>query len=146
MATYFFETITAARALCAISLAAPVNFAPEGGGGGAGDGSAADAAAEPAAQAAAAAPAVAAAPPAARGKKLVSAIVRRGTVVVGDHGSEVHVGPGGQVTLPEADVVALRASGVLHDPDSDPLVPAGPTVDNDLVEPKVKTPAKPRKR
>lgn len=144
MATYFFETITAA---CAISFAAPLNYAPEGAGGGSGGAGESDggAAGEPAAtvseDATKTAPPAAAVPAVNKGKvKHITATVRRGTVVVGDHGSEEHVGPGGQVTLPEADVIALRASGVLHDPESAPMVPAGPTVDNDTVEPKVTTP------
>lgn len=68
---------------------------------------------------------------------LVKAIVRRGTVVIGPHGEETHVGPGGEVLLPEEDVAALRASGVLHDPDSLPSYLTGPSVDNDLTEPSV---------
>lgn len=131
MATYFFETITAARALCAISFAAPANFAPEGGGGGA-------AAAEASPQAAAQSPAEPAAAPGRARVKMETAIVRHGTVVVGDHGSEVHVGPGGEVTLSVDEVRALRTRGVLHDPNSGPTFAGGPEVDMDSTEPTVR--------
>jgi hypothetical protein len=61
------------------------------------------------------------------------AIVRRGTIMVGDHGSEKPVGPGGRVTLPSEDVAELRARGILHDPDQAPAVPNGPRVELDTV-------------
>lgn len=92
-----------------------------------------------------AAEAAPAAAPKAKGPKLVEAIVRHGTVMVGVHGEEKPVGPGGKVLLPEDDVIALRARGVLHDPESPPSFDGGPSVDIDQVEPKV-TEAKPRAR
>ena len=60
---------------------------------------------------------------------LVEAIVRRGTVVTGTFADPITVGPGGTVRLAPAEVRALRADGVLVDPDGVDL-PAfqGPTV------------------
>jgi hypothetical protein len=69
----------------------------------------------------------------AAGGKMVEAVVRRGTVMVGEHGDEEAVGPGGRVTLPEKQVIALRKSGVLHDPDSAPMFAPGPVSDIDQV-------------
>ncbi len=69
--------------------------------------------------------------------KMVEATVRRGTVMVGDHGEEEAVGPGGKVTLPEKTVLALRKSGVLHDPEAPPSFASGPIADIDNVGPSV---------
>lgn len=55
-------------------------------------------------------------------KPLVAAVVARGTVVHGD-GLEAKVGD--TVHLPEGDVIALRARGVLVDP-SKAAIPVGP--------------------
>lgn len=82
--------------------------------------------------------------------KLEKAIVRRGTVVVGEWGKHEHVGPGGEVELPAEDVARLRAAGVLHDPDANGLVPVaeGPRVDFNTVdaEEDEKPAARPRRR
>jgi hypothetical protein len=136
MATYFFETIIAARALsfCAPSMCFATDGDDEGAGGG-GPASPPSEAPKPA--------------PTLRGPKLIKAVVRHGTVVTGPHGEETHTGPGGEVYLPESDVIELRARGVLHDPRSAPSFEGGPTVDYDETETKaveVRPRAKPAAR
>ncbi|MES2034994.1 MAG: hypothetical protein V4466_12525 [Pseudomonadota bacterium] len=125
MATYFFETLTAAQALCAAPSLCFADDGADAGAGGAGGGAAA-----PAAEA-----------PASPKVKLVDAVVRRGTVTVGDWPDVEHKGPGETVTLSIKEVEKLRAAGVLHPAPGDepPAIQTGPRVDIDLVDPK--TPA-----
>jgi len=68
---------------------------------------------------------------------MVEAVVLRGTIMVGDHGEEEAVGPGGKVTLPADQVAALRKRGVLVDPEAAPTFNAGPVSDIDGGGPKV---------
>lgn len=60
---------------------------------------------------------------------LVAAVVKRGVVI---HGAGLTASPGETVHLPADEVAALRARGVLEDPDAAPIATgAGPSFGGD---------------